>query len=208
MDQAVNASRISRLIETLTRLKSADPQAHLTAITETNPTANKPYHNAQHGITVALYASEGAEWFGFATIDKLAITLAALYHDYNHTSPDDNISRPLAIVGAQEHITRIEGERRTDFIRDIGTMIEESRYAKRRKAPEYYPSRFVYDADHMQVLEPDFDEFLIGLGEETGRKLQRDAYIADLRKRKLFTRWGKEYALVRVLQPDRFGLTP
>jgi len=207
MDTTIAEARTKRILEKLTELGSNDPQAHIDAISVTNPTADKPYHNSQHCITVALRVSEGARWFGFAQVDALAMTLAGLYHDYNHTSPDDNISRPLAIEGAREHIDRIEGQRRNLFVEDIAKMIDEARVAKRRKAPEYYGSRFVYDADHMQVLEPDFDEFLEGLGKETGRSLTREGYITDLRKRKLFTRWGKEYALVRVLEPERFGLT-
>jgi len=207
MTTQIASERVERILSVLQELGSSDPKAHLNAITVINPTADKPYHNAQHCITVALYANEGAKWFGFATLDNLAIVLAALYHDYNHTSPDDNISRPFAITGAQEHVSTIEGERRPNFIADITTMIDEARTAKRRKAPEYYPSRFVYDADHMQVLEEDFGPFLEGLNKETGRSTTLEAYIADLRKRKLFTRWGKEYALVRILEPERFGLT-
>jgi len=200
----ISIERTARLTELLVESGSKDAQGHIDAIVDINPTSTKPYHNSQHCITVALRANEGAKWFGFSEIDILAITLAGLYHDYNHTSPDDNISRPLAVEGARLHISRIEGDRRESFVEDILKMIEEARVSKRRKSPEYFPSRFVYDADHMQVLEPDFSDFLDGLNKETGRALTAESYIADLSKRKLFTRWGKEYALVRILEPGRF----
>lgn len=204
MESSVAEKRVSRIREVLVSLGSKDADAHLRAILEINPTASKPYHNAQHCITVAIRSFEGARWFGFAAIDQLAITLAGLYHDYNHTSPDDNISRPLAVEGARKHISKIEGERRKNFVSDITEMISEARQGKRRQAPEKYGSRFVYDADHMQILEPDFEDFLLGLNSETGRNVNLEAYTADLRKRKLFTRWAKEYALVRILDPERF----
>jgi predicted metal-dependent HD superfamily phosphohydrolase len=207
MSEGIDRDRLNRLEALLHRLGSADPAAHIKAITVTNPTASKPYHNDQHCITVALRAAEGAADFGFVQSDQLAITLAGLYHDYNHTSPDDNISRPLAVEGGLMHTGLIEKERHPGFTLSVGEMIFEARHAKRRKSPNRYGSRFVYDADHMQILEPDFDKFLDGLNQETGRKLTRESYLADLRKRKLFTRWSKEYTLVRILDPARFGLT-
>jgi len=194
----------------LEELGSLDPAEHIRTITEVNPTADNPYYNAQHCLTVAIRVYEGAfKWFGVDRTTGLAAVLAGLYHDYNHTSPDDNISRPLAILGATEHIKRIESASFPrgvmgsisfeSFLEEIVEMIEDARQAKRRKAPENYISRFVYDAEHMQILEPDASVFLEGLSKETGRKVTIDSYIEELKKKKLFTKWSKEYALAGIL---------
>lgn len=204
MNTLIASQRTDKVLAILEALGSENPVAHLEAISVINPTADKPYHNAQHCITVALYASEGSQWLGYTDHYKLEIVLAALYHDYNHVSPDDNISRPLAVAGAREHVARIERNKDVVFVDNICHFIEEARYAKRRKVPERYQSRIVYDSDHMQILEPDFELFLEGLNKETGRSVSLENYVIDLRKRRLFTRWGKEYALVKVLKPERF----
>lgn len=179
------------LIEESLKALSLNP-AHLDII-GLNPAHINPYHNNEHLYTVALNCLEAAKYYNLSRQDERLLLLAGLYHDYAHSGGkhSDTINVSKSISYALHHCEELEklSDEETDKLANIiHATIQPSTL---HNADLNLLQKIIMDADMMQWLEPDADDFLVGLSVEMGREITWHSTKEFLENYVAKTDWGK-----------------
>lgn len=142
--------------------------------TEINPSAEAPYHNAHHLMSVAIAADRLGRYYLSNPQDpqlKLLV-LAALYHDLNHSLGEygDSINVSRAVADTIELLKLAEPELTNNELTAIGELILTTEYPYTGPAKNIL-HKIIRDSDLLQWTQPDVDRWLEGLTEETGHSI-------------------------------------
>lgn len=182
---ALDVERRRQLIFILNELV-VDP-TNLQVVSDFNPSADAPYHSAQHLISTAVRAYAGGFLEGLTRRERAVLVVAALWHDFDHTggpSPDRiNIERAVAgyVAGA------FPGDQK--FVDAVVRAIRATEDGG--PGPTNALERVLCDADLLQCTEPDSGRWMVGLAAETGNIVNRETTAAFYKTATLHTAWGR-----------------
>lgn len=187
--QALRVAKVHAVLEQL-NLNSR----HVHVISQENPSASLPYHNAGHCCTVALNCYDGSISHDLSHEKTRLLFIAGLYHDFNHSAGkySDHVNIANAIAGAVHWCKELEyfSGREMDVIADNirATIYPAVLFTGQRNLCQ----SIICDADHMQYLEPDATSFIAGIGTETGKHVDAVTTGQFLLAYKPHTLWGVE----------------
>lgn len=153
-------------------------------IIEFNKSNHLPYHNLNHLLTVLKYSDMIAHGEGVYFDQRLALHLAALFHDVNHSGgklkDSENIEN--AITAFQEfantHMcvdSKLENYREDrSVICDVITLIEVTEYPYVKPNSALAPAeKIIRDADMMQAFENNWiNQTTLGLASESNTPIK------------------------------------
>jgi hypothetical protein len=172
-------------------------EAHIDVITnlELNPSAELPYHNSQHLMTVGIHACEAGRYY---TSDPLEaknglLLLAGLYHDLNHSNGkhNDTINVSRAAAEMVEIMSVIEPTLSNTQINTIAQLIITTEHPSRVE-PANLLEKIMRDSDKLQWVEPDFDRWAEGLSEELNYNVTLENTIKFIDEEKIYTGYGRK----------------
>lgn len=169
------------------------PLDSLSDVRRTN--IGQPYHNEQHLFIVTLAAAAGANYYNLTAREKRVLTLAALYHDYNHTGKagvPDAVNIELALEGVENFINSAGYSSITHKDAEAVKHLIRATIHPNRERPANLSEAIIRDADMMEWFEPDAEELLSGLNEELrpDSPYTMQTTEAFLRKHSFLTQWG------------------
>lgn len=134
-----------------------------------NPSADAPYHNAQHLMTVCIASTRLGQYY---TSDPKShslrlLVLASLYHDLNHSLGDygDSINVSRAVADMVTLMKLTEPNLNGKDITKIGKLILATEYPHGSEPKSIY-HKIIQDSDLLQWVEPDQERWFSGLSEE------------------------------------------
>lgn len=178
-----------RRADVLRLLESLIPQsAHeVMSVIDSNPSAHLPYHGTPHLYVVTLGAYELAFMEGLSHDATRQVTLAALFHDFDHQlSTDDAVNIKCAVEAVREHLVGDDVER-------IVALVQSTSFPY-AQAPQDTAEGIMRDADilYSTLLVPDAQRFRTGLFEERGIPATEQDTIAFIIGHGLQTKSGAQ----------------
>ena len=157
-----------------------------------NPSADKPYHGAQHLLTVAGRAYEGGRAHGFTAGGCWQLLLAGLFHDVGYREVDDDWDNIEVAVAAlrRAHSEELLKPGTAADVDAAQLLIESTCYPYRRPSQSLAES-ILRDADLMQSLEKDAPRWMAGLAAETGQPVTPASTRAFIERTGLHTEWAR-----------------
>lgn len=167
MNSKVKTERYTKIVEILAILDLASD--HVNILSHHNPSRNAPYHNTEHCFTVAINSYKVAQYYALSLEDTQALFLAALYHDFDHSADStvsDIVNIERAINGLEKWLRKFKEENLLSFASSIleGTVYPHHLFVGERN----FLQQIICDADSMQWLEEDAEQFMVGLSAEKG----------------------------------------
>jgi hypothetical protein len=162
-----------------------------------NTAANAPYHNNQHLLTVANNVYDCGYHYGQDQHTLKLLFLAGLFHDFNHSvnKYKDQINVTLSVNGFIESLPYLNLQLSRIDIERICQLILATEYphpsvsnVHELDATNKYMLR---DADIIQTLAPDGNNFTEGLFIETGLRLSEEEKIKFI-KSSIKTEWARK----------------
>jgi len=125
-----------------------------------NPSLRLPYHGWDHLLSVSYWAGKGGEYHGLSQHIIQSLMIAGLFHDTDYIPGATEERNIQASVDFMRKSTLVDDEKLVE-------MLIRATYFPHEK-PLTLPSAIIQDADLLQRLELDYDEFRQGLNQEKG----------------------------------------
>ena len=176
-------------------------------VKKNNPSNDLPYHNWYHALCMVEKCLEGAIYHNLPYRSMRHLTLAALFHDYDHTGGKEadstNISR--AIWGWRKYDALSNCSLANIDAMEVEHIIKITEYPY-TSDPISIEQKIIRDADLMQCLRPTWHEMIIdGLRKELSIKFGKElteeemceGQIKFLDAVKPHSEWGKDVLITK-----------